>query len=418
MNIKSYLTIIGIALACISCGHDKGDGLAPSDSNSPTGWAVCENVNGGTYKLTGGARNSAKGVEGRSITLKADGGDMKAAIADAIRDYDIIILDGSNGPFMYSTTQDFTDVRHKSIIGINGATLKTIFQFDDELKKVVAGAEEKFDGTVPTEPNNRFRMSNDSIARNFAAYAWGQALLDYTGDTEMKWIKSGFFAFMDGCEDIIIRNIFFDGPGSLRGLPNFMIRFTNGAKHAWVDHCTFEDFARVGVGASRQADCITVSWSVFRITEQSNGHSLANLISSGDDNWDDEDYLNITFNHCKWENVWSRIPMARFGTIHIYNCWYDCPGTKGINPRMNSEFLVENCWFEPDTNPLCRYKITVTPPKAYVFRDNVYDPQFEVDSKGEVRMPYTYTRTSAEQAKADVAQYAGPTLKDPLKIGR
>ena len=417
--MKRLLIYCLAAVLSWQCGNpSKQASLAPSDSNSPTGWAVCENVNGGRYSLTGGAPDRAKAVSGRQITLVSDGADMRAAIEQAIRDYDIIVLDGSKGPFIYSETSLFDDIRNKTIVGINGAVLRSAFQCTPEIKEILAHAGERFDGKVFPDENGKFRMSNDSLQRSFAGFASSQALLDYTGDNTLGWLRSGFWAFGSGCGNLIIRNIFFDGPGSLRGLPDFMIRLHHGCDHVWIDHCCFEDFARVGVGASSQADCITVSWCEFRITEQSNGHSLANLISSGDDNWEDEDYLNITFSHCKWTNVWSRIPMARFGTIHILNCLYDCPGTVGINPRQSSEFLVEGCRFEPGTKPLCRYKITETPPKAYVFRDNVYDPQFDVDCKGEVHMPYTYTRTDAAQAREDVSGFVGPTLAYPLKTGR
>ena len=207
-------------------------------------------------------------------------------------------------------------------------------------------------------------------------------------------------------------------PGSFRGLAHPMISVRYGAHNVWIDHCLFEDFARVAVGITKGADCVTVSWCEFRITGQSNGHSLGSLIASGDDNWEDEDLLNVTFDHCLWRNVWSRVPMARFGTIHVLNNWYDCAGTVGINPRQNAEFLVEGCWFELGTNPLCRYKITETPPKAYVFRDNVHDPQFVVESLGEVSVPYACAVTDPARAKAEVGAFAGPTLRRPMQVGR
>ncbi len=392
--------------------------LSPDDLNAPSGFATCTNLHGGRYNLTGGFKNAARGVQGKQITLISDALDSKSRIEEAIALYDIIVLDGSAGPFIYSETSMFTGIQNKTIVGINGAVLQSKFQCTPEIKEVLAHAGEKFEGKVTPEADGRWRLSNDSLKRDFPAFAANQALIDYTGDSSMPWLKSGFFSFGRGCSNIIIRNIFFDGPGSVRGLPHLMIRFTQGANHAWVDHCTFEDFARVGIGAARQADCITVSWCEFRCTEQSNGHTLANLISSGDDNWFDEDYLNFTFDHCKWTDVWSRIPMARFGTIHINNCLYDCPGTVGINPRQDSEFLVEGCWFEKDTKPLCRYKIEDTPPKAYVFRDNVFDEQFEAGSKGEVHIPYKYVTTSPMQARQEVAAHVGPTLRDPLKISR
>ena len=416
MRQLAYILILLFA-SLTACNTRTG--LSPDDLNAPFGFARCRNLHGGHYDLSGGSRDVSRGVKGRSVTLLSDGADSRERIAQAIQDYDIIVLDGSHGPFLYSELVEFKDICNKTIVGINGARLQSLFQCTPEIQRLLAHAGELFEGKVQPQPNGKWLLSNGEYARNFSAFAAGQALIDYTGDESMQWLRSGFFAFGRGCGNIIIRNIFFDGPGSVRGLPVFMIRLSAGCHNVWIDHCTFEDFARVGVGASKQADCITVSWCEFRITEQSNGHTLANLISSGDDNWFDEDCLNFTFDHCKWTKVWSRIPMARFGTIHVNNCVYDCPGTVGINPRQDSEFLVEGCWFGEDSKPLCRYRMDDFPPKAYVFRNNYYDPKFtDVDCKGEVFIPYRYTTHSPERALAEVEAHVGPTLSNPLKISR
>ena len=416
--MKKFTTSAILCTALVLSACSRG-GLSPDDLNTPFGFATCTNLHGGRYELTGGFKNASKGVKGTKVVLLSDGRDSKGRIEEALAQYDIVVLDGSAGPFIYSETSILTGLTNKTIVGINGAVLQSRFQCTPQIKEVIAHAGERFDGKVTPEAPDRWLLSNGEYMRNFPSFAVSQALIDYTGDASMSWLRSGFFSFGEGCSNISIRNIFFDGPGSIRGLPNFMIRFIHGANHAWIDHCTFEDFARVGVGAVKRADCITVSWCEFRVTEQSNGHTLGNLISSGDDNWFDEDCLNITFDHCKWTNVWSRVPMARFGTIHVNNCLYNCPGTVGINPRQNSEFLVEGCWFEADTRPLCRYRIDEFPPKAYVFRDNVYDPKFtDVDCKGEVSVPYDYRTSTPERARDEVSAHVGPTLEKPLKIGR
>ena len=88
-----------LALSLASC---RPDGLSLDDANAPTGWATCENLQGGGYDLTGGTYCPSKGVQGRKIILVSDGGDMRATIEEAIRTYDIIVLDGSEGPFLFS----------------------------------------------------------------------------------------------------------------------------------------------------------------------------------------------------------------------------------------------------------------------------------------------------------------------------
>lgn len=407
-----FITLaFGVLLALTAC---RTNALSQDDANGPTGWATCANLRGGTFDLTGGTYCPSKGVQGRKIVLVSNGGDMRAAIEEAIRTYDIIVLDGSGGPFLYSESSYFDSLRNKTIVGIHGAVLKTVFQCTPALHDALGHAEERFDGTVP-EPDGRFRLSNDSLARSFAGYAMMETLMELTGDREMRFMRSGFWSFRRGCGDLIIRNLFFDGPGSFRGKPDTMIRLRDGCDHVWIDHCTFEDPGCLALGITRQADCVTASWCRFRFTEQSTGHELGVLIASGDDSWEDEDYLNVTFDHCRWENVWSRIPMARFGTIHLLDNVFDCPGTVGINPRMHAEFLVEGCSFSSGTKPFCDYRIDIAPPKAYLFRDCSWDPQFEVSNLGEaVSVPYDYVVTEPVRTRSEVCGYAGPTLGNPL----
>ena len=390
-------------------------GLSPDDANAPTGWATCGNLQGGHYSLTGGTYCPEKGVQGRKIVLTADGGDMRRAIEEAILRYDIVVLDGSKGPFLYSETSHFDSLCNKTLVGINGAVLQSAFQCSPELRQKLEKAEERFDGIQPGA-DGRFRLGNDSLVRSFPSYACFQTILEETGDSTLTCLRSGFFHFHDGSENLIIRNLFFDGPGALRGLPNPMISIRERSNHIWIDHCTFEDFARLGVGITRKADCVTVSWCTFRVTEQSDPHSLGCMIASGDESWEDEDFLNVTFDHCLWQDVWSRVPMARFGTIHVLNNVYDCPLTVGINPRMHAEFLVEGCWFESGTKPYCDYRTDVAPPKACVFRDNRSDPESEIKNLDEVTVPYTYRATPPEKARDEVLTYSGPTLRRPLQI--
>lgn len=408
-----FMPAIFILLTLSAC---RPAGLSQDDANAPTGWATCENLQGGVYPLTGGAYCPEKGVQGREIVLLSNGGDMRAAIEEAIRRYDIVVLDGAEGPFLYSETSIFEDLHNKTIVGIHGAVVQSAFRCTPEIKEALRHAEERFDGAVP-ESNGRFRLSNDSLARNFAGYAAFQTLLELTGDRQLRFKHCGFWTFR-GCSNLVIRNLFFDGPGAFRGKPDTMLRLLDGTGHVWIDHCTFEDPGCLALGIVRGADCITASWCRFRVTPQSNGHDLGVLIASGDDNWYDEDHLNVTFDHCWWENVWSRIPMARFGSIHILDNVYDCPGTVGINPRTHAEFLVEGCSFASGTKPFCDYRINVAPPKAYVFRNCSWDPQFEVPSLGEVSVPYDYTVTGPERARAEVCSFAGPTLLRPLQFNK
>ena len=282
---KLFVTSLVLILMIAAC---MPAGLAPSDLNRPTGWATCENLQGGHYDLSGGAYDPGRGVAGMKCILQSTGGDMRAALDSALRTYDIVVLDGSNGPFEISSTVEFRGLRNKTLAGINGAVLRSSFQCTPEIKAALATGKDRYADVLP-ETDGRFRLSNDSTVRSFNSFVTCQSIIDATGDESMAFLRSGFISLVGGSENIIIRNIAFDGPGSIRALANPMIRLRGGSHNIWIDHCLFEDFARVAVGVTKGADCVTVSWSEFRITEQSNGHSLGCLIASNDDNWEDED---------------------------------------------------------------------------------------------------------------------------------
>ncbi|MBO5719055.1 MAG: hypothetical protein J6R71_05485, partial [Bacteroidales bacterium] len=70
--------------------------LSKYDLNEPMGWATCKSMTtAGDYSITGGGT-------GKSITLKASGGDDYNAVKNAISSYSVIILDGSQGDFIIS----------------------------------------------------------------------------------------------------------------------------------------------------------------------------------------------------------------------------------------------------------------------------------------------------------------------------
>ena len=58
----------------------------------------------------------------------------------------------------------------------------------------------------------------------------------------------------------------------------------------------------------------------------------------------------------------------------------------------------------------------MAPPKACVFRNCTWDPQFEVPTLGEVTVPYNYAATDPERAREEVESHAGPTLTHPLHV--
>ena len=106
------------------------------DLGKPFGWATCTSLDGGCFNLCGGEG-------GQSVTLVSDGSDMGAAIIKALKTYDIVILDGRNGPFTLNKAVTLSKQQNKSLIGINGATLRTAFKVTEDIKKKLDAAEVK-----------------------------------------------------------------------------------------------------------------------------------------------------------------------------------------------------------------------------------------------------------------------------------
>ena len=71
-------------------------------------------------------------------------------------------------------------------------------------------------------------------------------------------------------------------------------------------------------------------------------HQNTNLIGSSDS--ETTGYLNTTFAFNWWG---TGCKMARVGKIHMLNNYFNCSGSSNcINPRKNSEFLIEGNYFD------------------------------------------------------------------------
>jgi len=157
-------------------------------------------------------------------------------------------------------------------------------------------------------------------------------------------IKNGGL-FLDKVDNIIIRNLHFadaydffpawDPKDNAAGEWNseYDAVTLRGATHVWVDHCTFDDgarldqTARVALGRkmqhhdglldiTNQSNFVTVSWNHFR------NHDKTNLVGSSDGQKLDAGKLKATFHHNLWQDVKERAPRVRYGEVHVYNNLY------------------------------------------------------------------------------------------------
>jgi pectate lyase len=212
---------------------------------------------------------------------------------------------------------------------------------------------------------------------------------------------------LSGCSNVIVRNITFQGPGSIDVGGNDLISST-GAKNIWIDHCTFMDGMDGNFDITQKADFHTVSWCTFSYTDHSYMHQNTNLVGSSDS--ETIGYLNTTFAFNWWgAGCVQRMPMARVGKIHMLNNYFSSTKASNcINPRKNSEFLIEGNYFDVGVK---RY-YGENSATAVTWKNSNYIAEGSIpSSKGNtVTVPYNYTVAPYSDVPETVKQYAGATL--------
>lgn len=403
--MKRYL--LSIALLCSVLFTAQAQ-LSSYDLNAPFGWAVCTSMTSGdNYELTGGG-------EGSSITLSSDGSkDMRSDIIDAIENYDVIIFDGSKGDFVVSSTMSFKDISDKTIVGINNAHICTQFYVTPEItaKLDEVGVRDM------SSSGGGGTLSNGSYVAEEREFYTRQTLIDLLDDEKEHYRRAGLFS-LSGCENMIFRNLNMVGPGSIDVGGDDLMSVMNSSTHIWIDHCCFTDGIDGNLDITLKSDFVTISWSVFAYTDRAYDHMNSNLIGSNETaSAQGENNLNVTWANNIWGNgCKQRMPMARFGTIHLINNYYNCPGNSaGINARKNSEFLIENNYFAAGVKKI----FSEAESKAYNFSGNIFTENFSAGNKGTVTVPYSYDAYAAldvPETLTDKDCGAGTTLDNPLEI--
>ena len=371
-----------------------------------------------TYTVTGGGCYTypVTGVsESKVIILTSTGQDMRSAIDNAIKNYSVIIFDGSNGDFKVSSNIGFSNTKNKTLIGINNAKLVTTWYATAEIIKALNDAgvpEMSTSGGGGTLPNGQY------VAEE-AEYYTRKIIIEKTGDNSEKYRSSGVFSF-NGCQNIIIRNLTFQGPGSIDVGGSDLISFSGGTKNCWVDHCDFMDGMDGNFDITQSSDFNTVSWCTFSYTSRSYMHQNTNLIGSSDS--ESKNYLNTTFAFNHWgKGCKARMPMARVGKIHMLNNYYTCTsGGNCINPRKNSEFLIEGNYFDTGVKSIYGESGAV----AVTWKNTNYSVEGKSgESKGSaVTVPYTYSVAEYSIVPTEVSTYNsyvvgnGETISDGKKV--
>lgn len=314
-------------------------------SEKAFGWGTCSDVNGTPYVLDGGERAENP----KTIVLTASGGDDYQAIINAIKANDIIYLDGSKGDFIVSKQMDIRGVSNKSIIGINGARLCTKWYVTPELKQQLIDA--NLD-QYTTASGTGGTLSNGASVNEQRELKTRQLIIDITGDDSEAYRKSGFFAINSSNENIIFRNLIFQGPGSV-DVGGADLISNNGATHVWIDHCEFIDGLDGNLDSGKREGSeqfVTYSWNIFRYTERSYSHPYSNGVG-----WSKGYLQYITYAYNIWGNGCEyRLPVADWVYIHILNNYYNCPGnSQAIGINDNSHALIEGNYVVEGVNNAC-----------------------------------------------------------------
>ena len=379
------------------------------DLNKPFGFCTRSSRTdaNSTYNVTGGGCYTyplPSNFTGKVIVLKSNGEDMKNSIQKAIKQNDVIIFDGSNGDFIVSSNVN-VEGDNKTLLGINNARLCTQWHITPEIITALNNA------GVPHMNTHEGGgiLPNGQRVREEAEFNTRKMIIEFTGDNTENYRKSGILRVTK--ENIIIRNIAFVGPGSIDVGGNDLLSF-NGAKHCWVDHCSFSDGMDGNFDITQSSDFNTVSWCTFSYTERSYMHQNTNLIGYSDR--EPTGFLNTTFAFNWWgQGCVQRMPMIRVGKIHMLNNYFSSTtATNCINPRKNSEVLIEGNYFEKGVRRYYSQKDAISVTWAdsnFAEEPNQSGTPFSVGTT--ITIPYEYTVAPYADVPVTVKKHAGATLK-------
>lgn len=177
-----------------------------------------------------------------------------------------------------------------------------------------------------------------------------------------RWDLSGILYIKSGSNNVIIRNLIFEGPGAFDVDGRDLL--TNEGRNVWVDHCEFQDGMDGNFDIKGAADNTTVSWCKFAYLKPamnggfggSNDHRFSGLVGSGITDMPSSDgRFSVTFKNCYWaEGCKARMPRARNAELHVLNCYYktSVSGASAVGlgaGNSGTTCYVENCNFEQIT---------------------------------------------------------------------
>ncbi|MBD1389012.1 pectate lyase [Neiella sp. HB171785] len=156
---------------------------------------------------------------------------------------------------------------------------------------------------------------------------------------------------IERAHNVIIRNLkIHQVPASFGDAIGIEGDETVGTSHIWIDHNELYGSLNVDkdlydglVDTKAGATNVTVSYNFIH------DHWKTMLNGSSDDDAGDR---FITYHHNYFLNLYSRVPLFRYGYGHLYNNYFRNITGSAINSRMGAQLLIENNVFENVKNPI------------------------------------------------------------------
>lgn len=245
-----------------------------------------------------------------------------------------------------------------------------------------------------------------------------KTLLGMNGAKLIQNNDNGILGLSNGSNNVIIRNLIFEGPGAYDMDGNDLLS-NKGCRNLWVDHCEFYDGLDGNFDNTNSSDDISISWCKFGYKKAprsggsggSNDHRFTNLVSGGKTDAPSDGRRSITFHYCYWTSgCKQRMPRARNADLHLLNCFNDSPDASpvlGLGGGSNGlDCYVEGSVFENIKSMYSSYNSSDGGSHTLAYVD--CSSSKSMSNVGNAPKPaYPYTALPKEQVKAAVTSDCG-----------
>ena len=383
-HIVSGLLCGALALSFVACGSTSGAGSKKnviSAADTPIGWASYAQTKDLTGKETtppDAVKGTIGGFGGQEVTVKTREDLIK--YAEAEEPYVIYVegtidmTDTGNGSMVPPSVKASTPALDKWIADRTANSGLPVSSYQEWKEKYTASQDSHFDSNGPAE-EIRAKMDRE----------WGD-LIDIVVNNNKTIIglgaNSGIYGgslFIKNKQNIVIRNLnitecynpfpAMEADDELNAEWDCITVRTS--KYIWIDHCTIgssAEFTPVDVATDKykskdnvqmkwqvhdgllditnESDFVTVSWTILR------NHDKTMLLGSSDSKKGDAGHQTISLLHNWFDGCAQRLPMVRYATLHIANCYYsagvDNTWTRSIDRRKDCKIYSEGNYFEDE----------------------------------------------------------------------